>query len=191
MGDGEGGHWLVRMECRPARWSVCLPLLIFSCTIKSRSSLLALAHLGGPGKRAIKWLWCGDINYYYKVLKWVQIEFKYYRSLQCAKFAELLVLHVAFWCSQQVSDFLFYLLAHFIHSSASLLTILYRFSPQYHSPYLVFPYLLFACLLFFLLKHPLIMVFYIFWFAGLNRTDRTARVNLFWPWTLDGLSMTL
>jgi len=43
-GDGGGGHWLVRMEWRPARWSVCLPLLIFACTIKSRSSLLAPAY---------------------------------------------------------------------------------------------------------------------------------------------------
>ena len=59
LGDGGGGHWLVQMEWRPAGWSVCLPLLIFPCTIKSRSSLLALAHLGGPGKRAVKWLWCG------------------------------------------------------------------------------------------------------------------------------------
>jgi len=58
-GDGGGGHWLVRMEWRPAGWSVCLPLLIFPCTIKSRSSLLALAHPGGPGKRAVNWLWCG------------------------------------------------------------------------------------------------------------------------------------
>jgi len=41
----------------PARWSVCLPLLIFSCTVKSRSCLLAPAHPGGPGKRAVKWLW--------------------------------------------------------------------------------------------------------------------------------------
>ena len=32
---------------------------IFPCTIKSRSSLLALAHPGGPGTRAVKWL-CGD-----------------------------------------------------------------------------------------------------------------------------------
>jgi len=47
------------MEWRPAGWSVCLPLLIFRCTIKSRSSLLALAHPGGPGRRAIKRLWCG------------------------------------------------------------------------------------------------------------------------------------
>ena len=36
---------------------MCLPLLIFPCTIKSRSSLLAPAHSGGPGKRAVKWLW--------------------------------------------------------------------------------------------------------------------------------------
>jgi len=33
-----------------------LPLLIFPCTMKSRSSLLAPAHPGGPRKRAIKWL---------------------------------------------------------------------------------------------------------------------------------------
>jgi len=44
MGDDGGGHWLVRMEWRPAGWSVCLPLLIFPCTIKSRSSLLAPAQ---------------------------------------------------------------------------------------------------------------------------------------------------
>ena len=54
MGDGGGGHWLVRMEWRPAGWSVCLPLLIFPCTIKSRSSLLAPAHPDGSGKRAVK-----------------------------------------------------------------------------------------------------------------------------------------
>jgi len=46
------------MEQRPAGWSVCLPLLIFFCTIKSRGSLLAPAHPGGPGKGAVKWLWC-------------------------------------------------------------------------------------------------------------------------------------
>jgi len=43
----------------PAGCSVCLPLLISPCTIKSRSSLLATAHPGGPGKRAVKRLWCG------------------------------------------------------------------------------------------------------------------------------------
>ena len=56
MGDDGGGHCLVRMEWRPARWSVCLPLLIFPCTIKSRSSLLAPAHPDGRRKRAVKWL---------------------------------------------------------------------------------------------------------------------------------------
>jgi len=63
MGDGGGGQWLlVRMEWRPSRWSVCLPLLIFPCTIKSRSSLLTPSHLGGPGKTAVKWLWCGGVG---------------------------------------------------------------------------------------------------------------------------------
>jgi len=57
-GDGGGGHWLVQMEWCPAGWSVCLPLLIFPCTMKSRSSLLAPAHPDGPGKRAVKRLWC-------------------------------------------------------------------------------------------------------------------------------------
>ena len=40
---------------------MCLPLLIFPCTIKSRSSVLAPAEPGGPGKRAVKrlCLWCG------------------------------------------------------------------------------------------------------------------------------------
>jgi len=56
-GDGRGGHWLVRMEWRPAGWSLCLSLLIFPCTIKSRSSLLSPAHPDGPRKRAVKWLW--------------------------------------------------------------------------------------------------------------------------------------
>jgi len=40
MGDDGGGHCLVLKEWRPAGWSVCLPLLIFPCTINSRSSFL-------------------------------------------------------------------------------------------------------------------------------------------------------
>jgi len=58
--DGGGRHWLVRMEWHPVGWSMYLPLLIFPCTTKS-SSLLASAHPGGPGKRAVKRLWwcCG------------------------------------------------------------------------------------------------------------------------------------
>jgi len=36
----------------------CDPLLVFPCTVKSRSSLLAPAHPGDPGKRAVKrWWW--------------------------------------------------------------------------------------------------------------------------------------
>jgi len=54
-----GGWWtwaLVSPDgVAPAGWLVCLPLLIFSCTIKSRSSLLAPAHPGE--KRAVKRLW--------------------------------------------------------------------------------------------------------------------------------------
>jgi len=46
----ELGNWLVRMEWRPAGWSVCLPLLISLCTIKFRSSLLAPAHPVVPEK---------------------------------------------------------------------------------------------------------------------------------------------
>jgi len=64
-GDGGGGQWLVQMEWRPAGWWVCLSLLIFSCTIKSRSSLLALAHPGDPRKRAVKQLW-----WWFRVLTW-------------------------------------------------------------------------------------------------------------------------
>jgi len=54
-GDG-GGNWLVRMEWRPTGWSMCLPLLIFPCTINSKSSLWAPAHPGGPGNKAIKFM---------------------------------------------------------------------------------------------------------------------------------------
>ena len=60
MGYDGGGHWLVQMEWRPARWLVCLPLLILPCTIKSRSSLLAPAHPGGPREKAVKRL-CGTL----------------------------------------------------------------------------------------------------------------------------------
>ena len=56
------------MEWRPAGWSVCLPLLISLCTIKSRSSLLAPAHPGDPGKKDCKtvvvWWWWNPVCTY-------------------------------------------------------------------------------------------------------------------------------
>ena len=56
--EGHGGWWWALVSpdgVAPSRMvgvsaSVNLPL-------KSRSSLLALADLGGPGKRAVIWLW--------------------------------------------------------------------------------------------------------------------------------------
>jgi len=42
---------------------VYLPLLIFSCTMKSKSSLLALAHPGGPGKKGRKAVVVGGGSY--------------------------------------------------------------------------------------------------------------------------------
>jgi len=53
-GDGRGRHWLVWMEWRPARWSVCLPLLISPCNIKSRSFSTGTGSPGLSRKRAVK-----------------------------------------------------------------------------------------------------------------------------------------
>jgi len=44
----------IRDEWHPAGWSVCLPLLSSLAPQKSRRFLLALAHTGSPGIRAIK-----------------------------------------------------------------------------------------------------------------------------------------
>jgi len=44
-GDGGGGHCLVWMEWLPAGLSLCLPLLIFPCTIKLKFS----SGTGSPG----------------------------------------------------------------------------------------------------------------------------------------------
>jgi len=54
--NGEWWRWALASPdgVAPSQRSVCLPLLIFPCTIKSRSSLLAPAHPGGPGKWAVK-----------------------------------------------------------------------------------------------------------------------------------------
>jgi len=63
-GDGGGGLWLVRMKRRPAGWSLCLPLLIFPCTIKSEVLFwhCVVFDAGGPRKRAVKRLWCGVVS---------------------------------------------------------------------------------------------------------------------------------
>jgi len=55
--DGVASSWMVSVSA-----SVNLPLLISPCTVKSRSSLLAPVHPGGPGKRAVKPLcvYCGQ-----------------------------------------------------------------------------------------------------------------------------------
>jgi len=51
---------------------MCLPLLIFPCTINSRSSLLALAHPGSPGKKAVKWSCvCVDISAWHPWHEWL------------------------------------------------------------------------------------------------------------------------
>jgi len=59
--------------------SINLPLhhevqLISPCTIKSRSSLLAPSHPGGPGKGAGKRLWyrlCGKMHVVHTVYEWL------------------------------------------------------------------------------------------------------------------------
>jgi len=57
-GDGGGGHWLVRLEWCPARWSVCLPLLIFPCTIKSLQKFSSgTSWPGWSWKKGRRWLW--------------------------------------------------------------------------------------------------------------------------------------
>jgi len=66
-GGGGGGPTAPGLSGRgggPAGGSVCLPLLIFPCPIKSRSSLLAPAACG-PGKRAVKRLrlWHLSVDY--------------------------------------------------------------------------------------------------------------------------------
>jgi len=49
VGTGESGWSGAQPDGR------CLLLLIFPCTRKSRSFLLAPAHPGDPAKRAVKW----------------------------------------------------------------------------------------------------------------------------------------
>ena len=39
---------------------------------KSRISLLAPAHPGGPGKRAVRWLWCGVVVVVMVIYTWYE-----------------------------------------------------------------------------------------------------------------------
>jgi len=65
-GDGGGGHRLVRMEWHPARWTVCLPLLIFPCThhkVQKFSSGTGSPRLSQEkGRKTVVW-WCGMLSY--------------------------------------------------------------------------------------------------------------------------------
>jgi len=54
MGDGGGGHWLVRMEWCPAGWLVSLPLLIFPCAIKNQKFCSGTGSPGWPRKKGRK-----------------------------------------------------------------------------------------------------------------------------------------
>ena len=84
MGDDGGGHWLVLMEWRSAGWSVCLPLLIFSCTIKFRSSLLTLARPCGPGKKGCKTL----VVWWLLLVVWLCVAGTWCFSLSVSEFYE-------------------------------------------------------------------------------------------------------
>jgi len=95
-GCGGGGHWLVWMEWRPAGWSVCLSLLISPCTIKSRSSLRALSHPGGPRKRAVKRLCVVCVFVDYKT-----VTVKKWRTEDAEATKKVLKLHSMRWFSHQ------------------------------------------------------------------------------------------
>jgi len=56
--DDGGGHWLVDGVAASRVVGVSASVNNLPLPYKSRSSLLAPAHLGGPGKRAVKRSWC-------------------------------------------------------------------------------------------------------------------------------------
>ena len=62
-GHGGGRHWLVRMEWHPSRWSVCLPVLIFPCTIKCGARRVLFGSPGWSRKKGCKTVvvWCGGM----------------------------------------------------------------------------------------------------------------------------------
>jgi len=80
---GKKGIWPVKNKGGWRRWALVSPdgvapsrMVVVSPSVnfplhlkvqKFSSSLLAPAHPGGPGKRAIKWLWCGVVYNYWAV----------------------------------------------------------------------------------------------------------------------------
>jgi len=58
MGNGEGGHWLVRMEWRPAGFCVSASVNL-SLHHKVQKFSSGTGSLGWSRKRAVKRLWCG------------------------------------------------------------------------------------------------------------------------------------
>ena len=63
--------------------------------LNGSSSLLAPAHLGGPGKRAVKWLWCGGVVAYPRDLV-------SNRSYKRKKIIEQQQRDVGLWCKQGI-----------------------------------------------------------------------------------------
>ena len=62
-GDGGGGQWLVGMEWRSASLSVCLPVLIFPCTIKVQKCSSDTSSPGWSrkkGRRTVVGVVCGS-----------------------------------------------------------------------------------------------------------------------------------
>jgi len=54
MGDDKGGSLISQDGVAPSRIAGVSAYVIFPCTIKFRRFLLAPAHPGSPGKRAVK-----------------------------------------------------------------------------------------------------------------------------------------
>jgi len=65
------GHWLVWMEWHPAGWSVCLPLLIFPCTIKSRSFSSGTSSPGWSRKKGRKTVLVERLWYLLSIIFWI------------------------------------------------------------------------------------------------------------------------
>ena len=117
-GDGGGGHWLVRMEWRPAGWSVCLPLLIFPCTIKVQKFSSATGLPGWFRKKGHKTVvvWCGGL-YCFKLVVCLQ----FLGSFSTVKALGFI------YCKVLVSWSVFFLLVSLLFTVSKRLTVLYSY----------------------------------------------------------------